>query len=151
MRAEAEAAPVPAGDEQKKLRDQLIALVPTEAVALYVAAIGAAAEADEWVRWVCFGLVLVGTPVWITVNYWETRGSRGAIPWFEVVVGTIAFLAWTTTVPRGTLDELGGSTWVGTLIVVIVSAVLALATRMRAIWAKEPAPAPVPPAPVPAV
>ena len=154
MRAEAEPAPAPASgtdpkpatpeDEQKKLLDQLIALVPTEAVAVYVAAIGAASSAPELVRWVCFLVVLVLTPVWVVVTYWEKKGGRTKIPFLEVVVGTLAFIAWTTTVPRGTLEELGGSPWVGTLIVVLASGALALVVRAKAVWAKKIGPAPTP-------
>jgi hypothetical protein len=151
MRAETEQAP-PAG-EQKKLRDQLIALVPTEAVALYVAAIGAAAEAPEWVRWLIFGVVLVFTPAWVVVSYWERKGGRTGIPVFEVIIGTIAFVAWTTTVPRGTFDDLGIPVWAGTIVVVVVSAGLTIAVRLQAVWAKKAngGPPPPQPAPVPAV
>ena len=145
MRAQGEANP-PDGD-QKKLLDQLVALVPTEAVGLYLLGIGAAAEADEWVRWVWFGLVLVLTPVLVTVSYWEKKGGRSGIPWFEVSVGVVAYLAWTTTVPRGTFDELGVPVWVGTLVVGLVSVILTIAVRAKAVWAKKqknggPSPAP---------
>lgn len=149
MRAEDEPDP-PAG-EQKKLVDQLIALIPAEAVALYVAAIGAAAEADEWVRWLIFAVVLAFTPVWVTVSYWEKKGGRTGIPVFEVAIGTVAFLAWTTTVPRGTFDDLGVPVWAGTIVVVVVSAALTLAIRVKAVWAKSKGPGPPPePAPGPA-
>lgn len=138
MRATDEGSP-PEG-EQKKLRDQLIALVPAEAVGLYVAAIGAAAEADEWVRWLLFGAVLVLTPTWVTVNYWEEKGGRTGLPWFELVVGTLAFVAWTTTVPSGTFDDLGAPVWAGTIVVAVASAVLTGAIKAKAVWAKKPAP-----------
>jgi hypothetical protein len=138
MRAADEPSP-PQGD-QKKFVDQLTALVPTEAVALYVAAIGAAAAAEEWVRWVIFGLVLILTPAWVVVSYWEKKGGRTGFPGFEVVVGTLAFVAWTTTVPRGTFDDLGISVWVGTIVVAVASAVLTLAARFNAVWARHPQP-----------
>lgn len=145
MRAEDEPAP-PAG-EQKKLRDQLVALIPAEAVALYIAAIGAAAAGEEGIRWGLFGLVLCLTPVWVVVSYWEKKGGRTGIPVFEVVIGTVAFAAWTTTVPRGTFDDLGLPVWAGTIVVVGVSAVLALAVRVHAVWAKKANGSPPPPAP----
>jgi O-antigen/teichoic acid export membrane protein len=150
MRAEDEPAP-PAG-EQKKLRDQLITLIPAEAVVLYVAAIGAAAEAQEWVRWLLFGMVLAFTPVWVVASYWERKGGRTGVPVFEVVIGTVAFVAWTTTVPQGTFDDLGVPVWAGTIVVAVVSAALALAVRLKAVWAKKPnGPPPSPePTPVPA-
>jgi hypothetical protein len=137
MRASDEERP-PEG-EQKKLRDQLITLVPAEAVGLYVAAIGAAAEADELMHWLIFAVVLVLTPVWVIANYWEKKGGRAGIPWFEVGVGTLAFLAWTTTVPQGTFDELGVPVWAGTILVAVASAVLTVAIRLKAVWAKKPA------------
>jgi apolipoprotein N-acyltransferase len=144
MRAQDE--PDPPDGAQKKLRDQLIALVPTEAIGLYVASIGAAAEADEAVRWGIFVVVLVLTPIWVTANYWEQKGHRTKLPWFELVIGTIAFIAWTTTVPRGTLDDLGVPVWVGTIAVFVASAGLTLAVRLAAIWAKKPKPNGGPPA-----
>lgn len=137
MRATDEEHP-PAG-EQKKLLDQLIALIPTEAVGLYVAAIGAASEADEWVRWLIFVVVLVLVPAWVTVSYWEKKGGRSRPPWFEVSIGTLAFIAWTTTVPLGTFDDLDIPVWAGTLVVVLASAILAGAIRAKAVWAKKPA------------
>lgn len=147
MRAENELAP-PAG-EQKKLRDQLIALVPTAAVGLYVAAIGAAAEAQEWVRWLIFGAVLAFTPAWVVANYWERKGGRTGIPVFEVIVGTVAFVAWTTTVPRGTFDDLGVPVWAGTIVVAVASGGLTLAVRFQAVWARNTGGGPPPPEPAP--
>jgi len=148
MRAEDEPAP-PTG-EQKKLREQLITLIPSEAVVLYVAAIGAAAEASEGVRWLIFFLVLIFTPVWVVASYWEKKGGRTGIPLFEVVIGTVAFVAWTTTVPQGTFDDLGLAVWGGTIVVVVVSAALALAVRLKAVWAKKPNGPVPPPEPAPA-
>lgn len=136
MRATDEGSP-PDG-EQKKLRDQLIALVPAEAVGLYVAAIGAAAEANEGVRWAIFGVVLVLTPAWVALNYWEKKGDHNSLPWFELIVGTLAFVAWTTTVPSGTFDALGAPVWAGTIVVGVASAVLTVAIRAKAVWAKKP-------------
>jgi hypothetical protein len=135
MRASDEERP-PEG-EQKKLRDQLIALVPAEAVGLYVAAIGAAAEAEETVRWLIFVGVLLLTPIWVAVNYWEKKGGRTKLPWFELTIGTLAFAAWTTTVPLGTFDDLDIPVWAGTLVVVASSAVLTVAIRAKAVWAKK--------------
>lgn len=150
MRAADEPSP-PAG-EQKKLRDQLVALIPAEAIVLYVAAVGAAAEASEWVRWLIFAVVLVLTPAWVLVSYWELKGGRTGAPVFELVIGIIAFVAWTTTVPQGTFDDLGWPVWAGTIVVAVVSSALALAVRLKAVWAKQsngPGPPPEP-APVPA-
>ncbi len=137
MRASDEERP-PEG-EQKRLLDQLITLIPAEAVGLYVAAIGAAAEADEWVRWLIFAVVLVLVPAWVAVSYWEKKGGRTSLPWFELSVGTLAFVAWTTTVPLGTFDDLGVPVWAGTIVVVVASAVLTGAIRAKAVWAKKPA------------
>ena len=55
MRAEVEVRG--AADEQRKLVNQLIALIPTEAVGLYIAAIAVAVEGSEFLRWVCLGVV----------------------------------------------------------------------------------------------
>ena len=144
MRADAESAAAGGGGDRTKppapldkFRDQLIALVPAEAVGVYVAAIGAAAEAPEWVRWVCFGVVLVLTVGWVTLNYWQRAGGRTRVPWLEVIVGVVAFVAWTTTVPKGTLSDLGVDTWVGTLIVVFTSVVLTMVVQAKALWATK--------------
>jgi hypothetical protein len=68
-----------------------------------------------------------------------------------VSIGTVAFIAWTTTVPKGTLDGLGGPVWVGTLIVILVSALLTIVVRVKAVWVKKPGAGPTPaPQPAPA-
>ena len=128
--------PAPTGGATK-LADQLVALIPAEAIGLYVPAIGAAVSGSEPVRWACLIVVAVLTPVWVTVSYLEQAAgkARSSLPWLEMAVGLLAFLAWSTAVPGGPWDDLGLAPWVGTLIVAGTTAVLFLVIRLRAAWA----------------
>lgn len=144
MRADVEAAgeeggaavPDP-GVAKKALTDQLIALVPAEAIALYVVLIGLLAKEEEVWRWVSFGVVFIFTVGWILISYWEKGGARDRVPWLEVIVGVVAYVTWTTTVPQGTLTDLGGSTVAGAVAVAIVSALLTGVVRAQAVWVKQ--------------
>ena len=156
-RAARDLGPAPAVEPDPALeraRDQLIALIPTEAVALFILLIGATAEADVGVRIAMLALVAVLGPAWTLVTYWEAKGGRRGAGWpvFEMAIGTIAFLAWSTSVPASPFFDLDLPTWVGVVIVAVVSAGLVLAARARAVWMRparpkdprEPEPAPAP-------
>src|ERR671910_2156470 len=57
-------------------RDQLIALIPAEAVALFILLIGLTAnEAVGW-RLGALGVVSVFAVAWTVLSYWEARGGR---------------------------------------------------------------------------
>lgn len=119
-------------------RDQLIALIPTEAVALFILLIGLAAnEAVGW-RLGVLGVVSVFAVAWTVLSYWEARGGRkgATVPGFEIMVGLIAFLAWSTSVPASPFDDLDLPTFVGPAIVAVVSALLIFLARVRSVWAK---------------
>lgn len=119
-------------------RDQLIALIPAEAVALFILLIGLTAnEAVGW-RLGALGVVSVFAVAWTVLSYWEARGGRkGAlVPAFEILVGLIAFLAWSTSVPASPFDDLDLPTFVGPAIVAVVSTSLVFVARVRSLWAK---------------
>ena len=119
-------------------RDQLIALIPAEAVALFILLIGLMAnEAVGW-RLGALGVVAVFAVAWTVLSYWEARGGRkGAlVPAFEILVGLIAFLAWSTSVPASPFDDLDLPTFVGPAIVAVVSTSLVFVARVRSLWAK---------------
>jgi hypothetical protein len=143
-----------AGSSLAAARDQLIALIPSEAVALFILLLGLTADASLGVRVGAVVLVGVLSIAWTVLSYFEARGGRLGAGWpgFEIIVGTVAFLAWTTSVPASPFTDLDLPTWAGPAIVTVVSAVLVGVVRARAIWAKpasassprqgaEPAPA----------
>ena len=141
----AQRAPAPGGvpdgqgNRLDRYRDQLIALIPAEAVALFILLIGLTAE--EAVGWRLGALVGVSLFAvgWTLLSYWEAKGGRKGAPFpgFEVVVGLIAFLAWSTSVPASPFADLDLPTFVGPMIVAVVSALLVFAARVRAVWAKQ--------------
>lgn len=126
------------GEPKAQALDLLVSLIPAEAIAVYIAAIGIAAASDsELARWACLGVVFVLTPAWVAVSYLEQRsGDRIQLPLFEMVVGAVAFVAWTTAVPEGPWDDIGLPTWVGSLVVLLASACLYVVTRFFAAWSK---------------
>ena len=135
MRAEVENRG--AADEQRKLVDQLIALIPAEAVGLYVAAIAVAVEGSEALRWACLVVVTILTPLWVLWSFWHAKDENKGFPWLEMGIGTTAFIAWSTTVPKGPWNDIGLPTWVGTMIVIFASAILLLTSNLAAAWKKH--------------
>jgi len=122
----------------ERARDQLIALIPTEAVALFILLIGLTAnEAVGW-RLGVLAVVSLFAVAWTVLSYWEARGGRKGttVPGFEIIVGLIAFVAWSTSVPASPFDDLDLPTFVGPVIVAVVSALLIFGARVRAVWAK---------------
>lgn len=137
-RAETGVDPAAAG-EQKKLRDQLIALIPAEAISAFVALIGATAALDVGWRWAVLGLIVVLIPIWVFTNYANSLKDgdpKGKPPWFEIIVGLLAFLAWSTSVPAGPFDEIGLKTEYGAIIVLVAAAILTAAVNAKAAWRK---------------
>ena len=123
----------------ERARDQLIALIPAEAVALFILLIGLTAnEAVGW-RLGVLAVVSLFAVAWTVLSYWEARGGRKGttVPGFEIIVGLIAFVAWSTSVPASPFDDLDLPTFVGPAIVAVVSALLIFAARVRAVWAKQ--------------
>ena len=118
MRAEAEdknatrATAVPA-QEQQKLRDQLVALIPAESLAAFVALIAYFADYSYTMRWVLFGIVFVCTPALVWVTYIEkaaTTEARRTVPIRQMVIGTVAFVAWAMAVPANPFLSIDGFT-----------------------------------------
>jgi hypothetical protein len=127
------------GSQLDRSRDQLIALIPAEAVALFILLIGLTEEeAVGWRLGVLLGVSLFAVG-WTLLSYWEAKGGRqgAALPTFEIAVGLIAFLAWSTSVPASPFADLDLPTFVGPAIVAVVSALLVLGARARAVWTKQ--------------
>lgn len=120
------------GDRRQleRLRDRLITAILAEAVALLILLV--ALTAQEPVGWRVG--ILVG--VWLFAVAWTVRSDREASggrqgappPAFAMVVGVLAFLAWSTRVLA--LADLDPLTFIGPLIVA-VSAGLIYAARLR--------------------
>ena len=121
----------------KRSRDQLVALIPAEAVALFVLLIGLTAKEALGVRLAMLAVVVAFTVGWIVLSYWEAKGGRrgAGLPGWEIGIGLVAFLAWSTSVPASPWTDLDLPTWTGPAVVAVVSALLVFVARLRVVWA----------------
>jgi hypothetical protein len=154
--------------EQDRLLNQLVNLIPGEAIALFVALMAATANYNYRTRLWMFWIVLVMTPLWVAANYLIAAKPEALarkpplkrLPWFDMCLGSVAFIAWSVTVPHTPFSEhalfisdSGLSVQDGVLVTLIASAVLgflnafgpriwiALTTKQRT------TPPPTPPSP----
>jgi len=131
------------GDAQAHLIRQLVGFVPVESITFFLATMAAAtAEARLWLRWTLFGVVCVFTPFWVEVHYLKrarSRAARAKLPVFELVSGTVAFVAWSTTVPATPWSSVGCFTtrW-GLLAALVTAFALAAAAELRDALASRP-------------
>ena len=115
-----------AADAQERIIGQLVAFIPAEPVALFIAVLAAVGtESSAWLRWTLLGLVAGLAPLWVEIHYLQKARSRRArkqVPLFEMVAGVVAFAAWSTTVPNSPWNELGNFTPRWGLLVALVTA-----------------------------
>jgi hypothetical protein len=115
-----------AADAQERIIGQLVAFIPAEPVALFIAVLAAVgAESSAWVRWALLGVVAGLAPLWVEIHYLQKARSRRArkkVPLFEMVAGTVAFAAWSTSVPNSPWSEIGNFTPRWGLLVALVTA-----------------------------
>jgi hypothetical protein len=113
-------------DAQERIVGSLIAFIPAESVALFIAALGAVGgESRGWVRWTLFGAIAAITPVWVEIHYLKkvrSRRARRRVPLFEMTAGLVAFVAWSTSVPATPWTEIGGFTTRWGLLVALLAA-----------------------------
>jgi len=115
-----------AADAQERIIGQLVAFIPAEPVALFIAVLAAVgAESSAWVRWTLLGVVAVLAPLWVEIHYLQKARSRRArkkVPLFEMAAGLVAFVAWSTSVPNSPWSEVGNFTPRWGLLVALVAA-----------------------------
>ena len=115
-----------AADAQERIIGQLVAFIPAEPVALFIAVLAAVgAESSAWVRWTLLGVVAVIAPLWVEIHYLQKARSRRArkkVPLFEMAAGLVAFVAWSTSVPNSPWSEVGNFTPRWGLLVALVTA-----------------------------
>ena len=115
-----------AADAQERIVGQLVAFIPAEPVALFIAVLAAVgAESSAWVRWALLGVVAGLAPLWVEIHYLQKARSRRArkkVPLFEMVAGLVAFAAWSTSVPNSPWSEIGNFTPRWGLLVALVTA-----------------------------
>jgi hypothetical protein len=115
-----------AADAQERIIGQLVAFIPAEPVALFIAVLAAVgAESSAWVRWALLGVVCGLAPLWVEIHYLQKARSRRArkkVPLFEMVAGVVAFAAWSTSVPNSPWSEIGNFTPRWGLLVALVTA-----------------------------
>jgi len=129
-----------------QLIGQLVAFIPGEAIALFVAALGVAgADSRTWIRWILLGVTLGLSVLWVKIHYMrkaKTSQAKKVWPWFEIASAGVATIAWSMTIP-GTpwVDQFDGfSTRWGVLVAVVMAAVLIAVSAYRDA-ARAPAPA----------
>ena len=115
-----------AADAQERIIGQLVAFIPAEPVALFIAVLAAVGtESSAWVRWALLGVVAGLAPLWVEIHYLQKARSRRArkkVPLFEMVAGLVAFAAWSTSVPNSPWSEIGNFTPRWGLLVALVTA-----------------------------
>jgi cation transport ATPase len=115
-----------AADAQERIIGQLVAFIPAEPVALFIAVLAAVgAESSAWVRWTLLGVVVVLAALWVEIHYLQKARSRRArkkVPLFEMAAGLVAFVAWSTSVPNSPWSEVGNFTPRWGLLVALVTA-----------------------------
>ena len=84
------------GMKQNNYFAKVVAYIPADIVAAYVAASGALEQAKDTVPidqvlWVVAGALLLLTPLWILVT---ARDMATSHPAFRAVAGTVAFASW---------------------------------------------------------
>jgi hypothetical protein len=125
-----------AADAQQRIVGQLVAYIPAEPVALFIAVLAAVGpESDSWVRWTLLGVVAVLAPLWVEIHYLQRARSRRArrkLPLFEMVAGVVAFAAWSTSVPDSPWSDIGGFTtrW-GLLVALLAAGALVTISELR--------------------
>jgi hypothetical protein len=125
-----------AADSQQRIVGQLVAYIPAEPVALFIAVLAAVGpESDSWVRWTLLGVVAVLAPLWVEIHYLQRARSRRArrkLPLFEMVAGVVAFAAWSTSVPDSPWSDIGGFTtrW-GLLVALLAAGALVTISELR--------------------
>lgn len=110
--------------------------IPTEMLTLYVAVVAAlGSDATVTTRWIAFAVFLPLTPltVWLLfATQVKSSGKRIPVavmrwPIWEMVAGTIAFLAWAIALPQTPFAEI---TWyssaIGGVVVLVVTSLFTL-------------------------
>jgi cation transport ATPase len=125
-----------AADAQQRIIGQLVAFIPAEPVALFVAVLAAVGvESDAWLRWTLFGVVVALAPLWVEIHYLQRARSRRArkkVPVFEMIAGVIAFVAWSTSVPGSPWNDVGNFSprW-GLLVALLTAGALLTVSELR--------------------
>lgn len=99
-------------DKKKKAQDygeRVAKYVPAEVIAAYLALLpviiqGTSADTSERTVFlaVIFGMGVLFTPLYL----WRFPGEK-AVKKFQLVISTVAFLAWSYSIPEGLFDDIG--------------------------------------------
>jgi hypothetical protein len=94
---------VPAAEEAKAgFIGQLLAYIPADALAAYVAITAFIIDSSSFWRLLAMVGVAIATPIWVVIAYRDAADDPAVLdrwPVFQMIVGTIAFVAWSTSVP----------------------------------------------------
>lgn len=91
-----------------KWTEQLVSLVPTEAIGVFTGALAFCAG-NNWgwgVKWACFAAVAVLIVPWVWLSYWnkltteQQDADKFPIPYWSIMMGLAAFTVWSMTIPE---------------------------------------------------
>ncbi len=129
------------GSSTASLGDQLLAYIPSEVLAIYVASMGvltgtvagtnSAADLNDaiWVFWICVCLA----PLWVLASYILSGSTLDPkrFPYWSMTASVIAFVIWAIALGNPWLRQnLGVTDHVGALLVIFSSPVLAMTSRV---------------------
>lgn len=125
---------VPSVDDAKAgFIGQLLAYIPGDALAAYVAITAFVLDSSSFWRLLAVLGLTVATPIWVVLSYRDATDDQTVLarwPVFEMLVGTIAFVAWSTSVPGSWWQaDLDLSAQAGGGIAIASSIALGLAVR----------------------
>jgi hypothetical protein len=109
-------------DKAQDYGERVAKYVPAEVIAAYLALLpvviqGTSADTSERTIFlaVIFGMGVVFTPLYL----WRFPGEK-KVKQFQLVISTLAFLAWTYSIPEGLFDDIGVYNRVGAAILLSV-------------------------------
>lgn len=108
-------------DQNDNFRQMLLKNIPSEIIAVYVAALGAVFSAQDppaWPKWLVFGVCLAATPLWL----FFFQDVKKAL---QLVLASISFVIFGMTIP-GPFDTIPG--WIpaiGSVALVLFSGLIA--------------------------
>lgn len=112
---------------------QLLAYIPGDALAAYVAITAFILDSSGYWRFLAVLGVTLATPVWVLLAYRDSTDDPAVLdrwPVFEMTIGTLAFVAWSTSVPGSWWQaDLDLSAQAGGAIAVASSIALGLGVR----------------------
>lgn len=109
--------------------DALLRWIPGESLALFVGLMGLFADWSTRTLVLVIAFPALLTPLWVVTHYRQiakTTEAKRQWPYRQMIIGTLAFLAWTASVPKNAWTHISGfNSQLGTGVAIGVAAVIA--------------------------